>query len=134
MRYPRGCPLVNSVAELSTHDDVLGLGKRAREHVEAFFAGCLKEARTRGEIGAVQDLRALARFLTNSLFGLRVIAKMEPNRKLVDDIVATTPMTLSKIRIIRLRHASAYLERAFQNAGEDGIDYGRHHGYWTGNH
>ena len=91
LQDPRGCLLVNSVVELSAHDgDILGLGKSAREHVEAFFAGCLKAARTRGEIGSSRDLRALARFLTNSLFGLRLIAKMQPNRQLVDDIVTTT--------------------------------------------
>ncbi len=96
LRDPRGCMLLNSVAELSTHDDeMLGLGKSAREQLEAFFAGCLKAAETRGEIGSGRDLRALARFLTNSLFGLRLIAKMQPNRKLVDDIVATTLAVLS---------------------------------------
>ncbi len=93
---PRGCLLINSVAELSTHDgEVLGLGKGAREQVEAFFSTCLKAARTGGEIARGRDLRSLARFLTNSLFGLRLMAKMQPNRRLVDDIVATTLAALS---------------------------------------
>ena len=74
---------------------MLGLGKDSREQLEAFFAGCLKAARTRGEIGTGRDLSALARFLTNSLFGLRLIAKMQPSRKLVDDIVSTTLAVLS---------------------------------------
>jgi TetR/AcrR family transcriptional repressor of nem operon len=39
---------------------------------------------------ARQDIRALARFLTNAFFGLRMIAKMQPNRELVDDIVDST--------------------------------------------
>lgn len=88
---PKGCLMINSIAELSTQDrDIHGMGKMVRERIESLFAAYLKEARRRKEIEPGKDIRALARFLTNAFFGLRMIAKMQPNRELVDDIVDST--------------------------------------------
>jgi TetR/AcrR family transcriptional regulator, transcriptional repressor for nem operon len=87
----KGCLVINSIAELSTQDkDIHGMGKQVRERIENFFAACLKEARRRKELPPGKDIRALARFLTNAFFGLRMMAKMQPNRELVDDIVSST--------------------------------------------
>jgi TetR/AcrR family transcriptional repressor of nem operon len=88
---PKGCLVINTIAELSTQDrDIHGMGKQVRERIENFFATCLKEARRRREIQPGKDIRALARFLTNAIFGLRMTAKMQPDRELVDDIVSST--------------------------------------------
>jgi TetR/AcrR family transcriptional regulator, transcriptional repressor for nem operon len=92
----RGCMVMNSVAERSTVDaDVCGLGKSSRQRIEKFFAACLEQAREKEELPPGKDLRALARYLTNALFGLRMMAKMQPTRKLVADIVATTLSALA---------------------------------------
>ena len=92
----RGCMVMNSVAEMSAVDaDVCGLGKSSRRRIEEFFAACLEQAREKGELPPGKDLRALARYLTNALFGLRMMAKMQPTRKLVGDIVTTTLAALA---------------------------------------
>ena len=88
---PKGCFVINSIAELSTQDeDIRGMSKQVREQIENFFASSLKDARRRKELPPGKDIRAVARFLTNAFFGLRVMAKMQPNRELVDDIVLST--------------------------------------------
>ncbi len=92
----RGCMVINSVAEMSAVDaDVCGLGKTSRRGIENFFAACLRQAREKEELPPGKDLRALARYLTNALFGLRMMAKMQPTRSLVADIVTTTLAALA---------------------------------------
>jgi len=87
---PRGCLVVNAVAEGADLDPTLArAGKASRQKIEQFFHACLKQAVKAGEIPAARDIRALARFLTNTLFGLRMMAKMKPDPKLVDDVIAT---------------------------------------------
>jgi hypothetical protein len=55
-----------------------------------FFAESLAEAECRGEIRGVRDRLALARFLTNTLFGLRVTAKTRAGAQAIRAIVETT--------------------------------------------
>jgi len=87
----RGCMLTNAAIELSTREPWMAdTGRRAREHMEQFFLRCLEEAESLGEIRAGLATPARARYLTNSLFGLRLMSKMNPTRALVDDIVETT--------------------------------------------
>ena len=96
LQEPRGCFLMNSTTELATQDpEMCELGHRARQTVESFFVSCLKDAAARGEWHSPRRTVAVARFLTNTVFGLRTMAKMQPDRDLVDDIVETA---LSVIR------------------------------------
>lgn len=91
LRDPRGCLLLNAVAELAPYEGgICSVGRESRERLESFFARCLQEAAQLGEIDPKKSRRAYARFLTNNLFGLRVMAKLQPDRKLVGDIVSTT--------------------------------------------
>lgn len=55
---------------------------------EAAFYAMLTRARDLGEIRPDQELRALARFLTTSLQGLRVMSKVRPDREVLQDSVA----------------------------------------------
>lgn len=86
-----GCLLTNSAVELAPHDPVMaercsiGIGR-----TEQAFLTALEHARDAGEIDAGRDLRALARYLTSSLQGLRVTARAQPERDRLEDIVATT--------------------------------------------
>jgi TetR/AcrR family transcriptional regulator, transcriptional repressor for nem operon len=88
---PRGCLLVNASAELAVRDpEMRAAAKRSREQLEAFFAGCLRQARRQGELAPRRNIKALARFLANTVLGLRIVAKSEPERQAVRDIVAVT--------------------------------------------
>ncbi len=87
----RGCMVVNAIVERAAQDRKLRtVGRSARAGLDKFFATSLEEAERRGEIRAGRDLRALAQFLTNALFGLRVMAKTMPEPDDIRSIVSTT--------------------------------------------
>jgi len=56
--------------------------------MEAAFHGALARARDGGEIGKRRDLRALARFLTNTAQGLSVLSRAGAARAAKEDIVS----------------------------------------------
>ena len=87
----RGCMMVNAIVERAGQDrEMRRIGARTRARLEEFFAGSLAEAERRGEIRRGQDPTALARFLTNALFGLRVVAKTGAEAEEIRAIVRTT--------------------------------------------
>jgi TetR/AcrR family transcriptional repressor of nem operon len=88
-----GCFLTNSAVELAPADRAM---VRKIEHdfatMEDRFHHVLIAAQQRGEINRSRDPHALARFLMNSLHGLRVMSKVSPDpaglRQIVDVTVA----------------------------------------------
>lgn len=87
----KGCLMVNAAAELADRDAaVRERVATSRAQMAALFGGALLQARQAGEVAAGHDLDALAAFLVNSLFGLRLTAKVQPDRALLEAIVATT--------------------------------------------
>ena len=63
--------------------------------VEAAFHRVLSEAQTRGELDARHDARALARFLTSSLQGIRVMTRAGTAPAVLRDVVRVTLTTLT---------------------------------------
>ena len=95
-RLPRGCFMVNSAVELAPHDK--DIDKIVRENmldIENAFFRLIKKGQESGEISADSDARAMARFLFNSISGLRVAAKSGVEKKVYKDIVK---ITLNAIR------------------------------------
>jgi len=87
----RGCMMVNAIVERAAQDcEMQAMGGAVRQRLEDFFAESLAEAERRGEIRAGRDRLALARFLTNTLFGLRVTAKTRAGAPAIRAIVETT--------------------------------------------
>ena len=85
----RGCLLANSAVELAPHDpEVAGRISRYIGRSEDVFESALTRAREAGEISADSDLKALARFLVNTLHGLRVLARAGSDREVLDDAVS----------------------------------------------
>jgi TetR/AcrR family transcriptional regulator, transcriptional repressor for nem operon len=85
----RGCLLANSAVELAPHDpEVAGRISRYVSRTEDAFEDALTRAREAGEISADSDPKALARFLVNTLHGLRVLARAGSDRELLDDAVS----------------------------------------------
>ena len=85
---PRGCLLANSAVELAPHDPEVAA--RISDYIrrtEDAFHGALERARDRGEIPSDSDPRALARFLVNTLHGLRVLARAGADREMLEDTV-----------------------------------------------
>jgi TetR/AcrR family transcriptional repressor of nem operon len=87
----RGCMVVNAIVERGAEDRKLrNLGRNARTGMENFFAASLAEAERLGQIRAGRDIPALACYLTNALFGLRVTAKTLAEPEAIRSIVQTT--------------------------------------------
>ena len=90
----RGCLLVNSIAELASSDPAVA--SRTAESFER-TAGLLRSALERGvrsgELEPSLDAEATARYLANTLNGLRLLAKVG-DRKIADDVVEITLRTL----------------------------------------
>jgi len=84
----RGCLLANSAVELAPHDpEVAARISGYIDRTEEAFHGALGRARDRGEIPSEGDPRALARFLVNTLHGLRVLARAGADRETLEDTV-----------------------------------------------
>ena len=85
----RGCFIGNCAAEMARLDR--GAAARVRkslERIESTFRAALDEARARGELADHTDTGALARFLTSSVQGLRLVGKANPDRRALEDIAA----------------------------------------------
>lgn len=86
-RQRQGCFLTNSAVEVGPHDTEAEAKLQASlKRIEAAFYDALVAARNQGEIRTRRDLRALARFLTSSLQGMRVIARVNPDRDSLNSI------------------------------------------------
>lgn len=84
----RGCLLANSAVELAPHDpEVAARISGYIQRTEAAFEDALARAREDGEISADSDPKALARFLVNTLHGLRVLARAGADCETLKDIV-----------------------------------------------
>ena len=87
----RGCLLTNSAVELSGHDrETAARVQMNLSRLETAFEETLCSAKEIGEIGAQHDPKALARFLTSSLQGLRVMSKAWPDRVVLRDVAEVT--------------------------------------------
>lgn len=84
----RGCLLVNSAMERAPHEPQTG--RAIAQHLktlEGTFLRALERAREAGQLEATRELRPLARYLVGALQGLIVMAKGQPDRRVLRDIV-----------------------------------------------
>ena len=84
----RGCLTVNALLEMSQHDaDIAGRLCGYSEKIRRAFADVLDEAIRRGEIDARRDSDALAAFLLNNIFGMRVMCRNRPDRASLEAVI-----------------------------------------------
>lgn len=87
----RGCFLINSVVEMAPHDAVtVKKVDAALSGSEEGLYGLLVRAQATGDVSSDKDPRSLARFLWNTVQGLRVMAKRNARKEELDDIVNVT--------------------------------------------
>jgi TetR/AcrR family transcriptional repressor of nem operon len=100
---PRGCLVTNSAAELVSRDrgTTTRIGAVLMK-IEAGFLRAVLRAQKAGEIDPAHDPRALARFLTSSAQGLSVMAKIFPERAVLDDIVRVTLAVVQPEKRVRV--------------------------------
>jgi len=83
-----GCLMTNSAIELAPHDRDTRLAVAANMGaMEAAFRRVLTRARNTGELSADKSPADLARFLTATANGLRVMAKVSPERAALRSVV-----------------------------------------------
>jgi TetR/AcrR family transcriptional repressor of nem operon len=82
----RGCFIGNCAAELARDDrEAMAVVQRALERNEGYFRAALDVAKARGQLKRDADTQALARFLTASIQGLRLVGKAKPDRAALRD-------------------------------------------------
>ena len=83
-----GCLMTNSAVELAPHDRDTCLAVAANMGaMEAAFRRVLTRAKKNGELAADKSPVDLARFLTATANGLRVMAKVTPDRATLSSVV-----------------------------------------------
>lgn len=92
-RDRRGCLSVNALLEMSQHDvDIASHLSRHNQKIETALSRVLTLAQAQGDIEQDKDIRGLAAFLVNNLWGMRVMCKARPDRTamlaVVDGIMA----------------------------------------------
>lgn len=86
-RDRRGCLLVNSALEIAPHDSELGaeIARRLAE-IEAFFRRAITAAQAAGSVPPERDAKDLARLLLGVTLGIRVLARSQPSRALLEGV------------------------------------------------
>ena len=84
----KGCLLLNAAMERPHDPSTAAHVRAALGGMELALAGVLTEAQDRGELDPAKDPRELARFLTTSLQGVRLMAKAMRDPRLLEDSIA----------------------------------------------
>ncbi len=86
-RERRGCFLVNSALEVAPHDKKLGqfIADRLAE-LEAFFERSIRKAQAEGTVSRKLVAKDLARFLLGIVLGIRVLARVRPERAALESL------------------------------------------------
>lgn len=86
-RERRGCFLVNSALEVAPHDKKLGKLIAARlAELEAFFARSIRKAQAEGTVPRKPVAKDLARLLFGVVLGIRVLARVRPERASLESL------------------------------------------------
>jgi TetR/AcrR family transcriptional regulator, transcriptional repressor for nem operon len=87
----RGCFVVNCAAQLGHSDELAAERVRiGRDGLQQVFEKCLEQAREARQLKSSSSDSALAQFLVNAFFGLRLMARTRPTKAMIDNVVAVT--------------------------------------------
>ena len=87
-RQRKGCFLVNSALEIAPHDaQCRAVIARQFQGIEGFFARCILAAQAEGTVPLDVDADDVAKLLLGVLLGVRVLARTNPSRSVLEGIV-----------------------------------------------
>ncbi|MBP5858889.1 TetR/AcrR family transcriptional regulator [Marivibrio halodurans] len=90
-----GCLVTNTVCEFGTRDAAISeSARRALARMENALDLLVRRGQERGEIAADESPRAIARFLLNTMQGMQVLAKVNPDARALSQIADRTLGTL----------------------------------------
>lgn len=91
----RGCLVTNSAVELGGHDlETHRQVSNNLQRIEQAFCHALTQAQAQGDLPQQVNIRPLARYLTSSLQGLRVVSKVNADQQFLREIVDNILMVL----------------------------------------
>jgi TetR/AcrR family transcriptional regulator, transcriptional repressor for nem operon len=87
-RDRKGCMLVNAALDLAPHDRAFrDIVAQVLGAIEAFFLACLRAGQADGTITRSLAAETLAQNLLGVLMGIRVLARVRPERALLEGVV-----------------------------------------------
>jgi TetR/AcrR family transcriptional repressor of nem operon len=88
-RQHKGCMLVNSALEMAPHDaEFQQIIASVLSRIESFFLGCIRTGQADGTIAQSLPAEVLARHLVGVLMGVRVLARVRPEKALLEGVIA----------------------------------------------
>jgi TetR/AcrR family transcriptional repressor of nem operon len=88
-RERKGCMLVNAALDVAPHDpSFLKIVTEVLAEIEAFFLACVKAGQADGTITRSLPAETLCHHLLGVLMGIRVLARVRPERALLEGVVA----------------------------------------------
>lgn len=94
-REQKGCMIVNSALEMAPHDqEFRNTIVEALERLESFFLDCVERGRADGSITSSRPASDLAHHLLGVLMGVRVLARVRPERPLLEGVIDTALASL----------------------------------------
>lgn len=95
-KQQKGCFMVNAEIEVAPHDtEISALVCKNDQQMEDAFYRVIQKGKDHGEIKNQQDARALARFMLNTIKGMRVTAKSTTDKAVFDNIISINISALS---------------------------------------
>jgi len=89
-REHKGCMLVNSALEMAPHDpEFHTIIAAVLQRLEIFFLDCIERGQTAGTITRDTAAETLAQHLLGVLLGVRVLARVRPERALLTGVVTS---------------------------------------------
>uniref|UniRef100_UPI003F70534F TetR/AcrR family transcriptional regulator n=1 Tax=Algoriphagus sp. TaxID=1872435 RepID=UPI003F70534F len=94
---PVGCFMVNSAVEMAPVDpEVAAIANGIMHDTENALCKAIEKGQDQGIFTKQYDARSLAKFVFNSVNGLRVTVKFDVDKKMFDDIIHVTLSALKK--------------------------------------
>jgi TetR/AcrR family transcriptional regulator, transcriptional repressor for nem operon len=104
--HRKGCMVVNSALEVAPHDpEFRRLVAHVFVQVEAFFRRCVAAGQRSEAITRSQAADDLARLLLSVLLGIRVLARIRPERELLEGLVRPAFALLDNHKVGKQRKA-----------------------------
>ena len=97
-KLTRGCMITNASIEQADDPEILEFLQAVHRAYDRDFQKTLDRAKAQGELNPDTDTKALAQYLAHSAQGLRVLAKVSPDKKKVQNIIELTMSTLDQFR------------------------------------
>jgi TetR/AcrR family transcriptional regulator, transcriptional repressor for nem operon len=90
-KFSKGCFMVNSSVELAPHNlEIAEIVNSNMQDIEDALFRLIKKGQDIGQFSKNHNARSLARFVFNTISGLRVASKSGADKKVFDDVVKVT--------------------------------------------